>query len=70
MKLFDTNMYDLNVNAVNFVDFLWSIAGHIHIHALERMNITFLPDPRTHRLMKRNGCGVGVLPLWHIIQMS
>lgn len=44
-----------------------------HTRTLQRMNITFLPYPRTHRLMKRNGCGVGVycvLPLWHIIQMS
>lgn len=32
MKLFDTNMYDLNVNAVNFVDFEWSICrAHTHI---------------------------------------
>lgn len=39
----------------------WTSTGtHTHIHTLERMSNTFLPYPRTHRLMKRNGCGIGI----------
>lgn len=48
---------------------IFSIALQAHKHTLERMNITFLPYPRTHRLMKRNGCGVLPLPAYHLNEL-